>query len=277
MRNRVLFGVCLCIALVGLSFAGYIALRVPTVERAKSVSSDFSSFVSLVVRTANGSVTIERIEGSEIYVDATIRARDEQRLDSAQVVVREASPGVCEVLVEWPDDVRLRGEGADIHVGLPHAAELVLEASNGDVRVDGFIAMIKIATTNGAIQISGPAHQVDATTTNGTIALDGIAGPVRIRSTNGRFDIALTQDNPGPVFLTSTNGGGTLEVGSAFLGQLFVRTSNGQITLEDFDAAATPRTVKETWRTKLFDFGAADHNSRLQTTNGDVVIRSIGP
>lgn len=277
MSKPVLIVACLCAGLVGLSLAGYIALRVPTVERTVSASSDYSSFVSLAVRSANGSVSIERIDGAELEVEATIRARDEQRLDAAKVMTREASSGMCEVLIAWPDDARLRGEGADIRIGLPHAAELVVETSNGDVRIDGFIAMIKIATTNGSVQVSGPARRVDATTTNGTVELDGIAGPARVRSTNGRFNISLAPDNPGPVFLTSTNGGGTLQVGSAFLGQLFVRTSNGEITLEGFDAGATPRTVKQTGRTRLFDFGPADHGSRLQTTNGGVIIRSIRP
>ncbi len=277
MRKLLLIGACLCIALVGLGLTAYLTFRAPTVVGTESVSADFSSFPSLAVRNGNGSISIERIEGSEIKVDATIRARDEQRLASTSVIIGESSPGVCQVFIGWPDGERLRGEGADLRIGLPHAAELSIQTSNGDVRVDGLIAMITVSTTNGAIRVSGPAQQVHATTTNGTIDLDGIAGPVRVRSTNGRFDIALDPENPGPVFLMSTNGGGVLEVGSAFLGELFVRTSNGGITLDGFDENAMPRTIKETWRTKHFDFGPADHGSRLQTTNGDVVIRSIGP
>jgi hypothetical protein len=261
----------LAIAVLGLATWSVLASR--TVEKVESASSALAAGLAVSAQSDNGFIAVEAGPGPEVMVDATIRARNEERLRATRLVLVESDDGRCEVYIEWPEGKRQRGEGADLRLRLPAVTEVHLQTSNGDIRVDGLRAAVRAVSTNGAIRVVGPAQRIDAATTNGTVDLHGVTGPVRVRSTNGRFSIALDPDNPGPVYLTTTNGGGELAVGPAFIGSLSVRTSNGRITLEGFEAHELPDTVKTGGRVGLFDFGPAEHGSTLRTTNGAVRIR----
>jgi len=246
-----------------------------TVEKTESRSASFSESSVLSARTTNGTVTVERAEERVLAVDATIRARTEERLQAAQLVVRESTDGTYEVFVEWPSDERLHGEGADLKIRVPGASDIELTSSNGALRIAGIDAAIKATTTNGAIQISGPAQRVNAATTNGNITLESITGEVQARSTNGRVRASLAPENPGPVKLTSTNGSITLFVGPSFAGQVSVQTSNGRIALGDFGPSEAPNTLTHERRSAQFAFGDAGSGSSLTTTNGNVTIAPI--
>lgn len=264
-----------CLAAISVVSSGCSNLGLTTVQKTESRSASFSESSVLSARTANGTVTVERAEERVLAVDATIRARDEDRLQAVQLIVRESTDGAYEVFVEWPNGEIRQGEGADLKIRVPGASDIELTSSNGALRIEGLNAAVKATTTNGVIHISGPARRVNAATTNGNITLESIAGEVQARSTNGRVRASLAPENPGPVKLTSTNGSITLFVGPSFAGQVSVRTSNGQIALGDFGPNEAPSVLKHERRIAQFGFGDASSGSSLTTTNGNVTIAPI--
>ncbi|MEC9373910.1 MAG: hypothetical protein VYC34_08700, partial [Planctomycetota bacterium] len=73
------------------------------------------------VETANGRVTIERVEREDVSITAHIAARTQERLDLTTVIAERDPDGVLAIRVEWPEGRRLNSEKAAFEIEVPDA------------------------------------------------------------------------------------------------------------------------------------------------------------
>ena len=255
------------------------------VEGERSIRLDHVPLSPVDVETGNGSVSIERADGTVVVILATIRARTTDRLDATEVSATRGDDGTLVVRTLWPG--RRRGnESCSFEIALPDAVGVKVVTDNGAVRVAGLSGPADLRSDNGAIElldhdgavaaetdngritVRRTPHPIHAETDNGAIELDGVSAPVHAKTDNGLVEITLTDDASGPVDVKTDNGAVTLIVGSGFAGKILATTDNGPITGESPDIR---RTSPGKHRAE-FDFGPGEP-SRIETDNGSITIR----
>ncbi|XHC25171.1 hypothetical protein ABWH91_13140 [Phycisphaerales bacterium ac7] len=254
---------------------GGCAASYPTVEGRMSASAPISGSPAIAVRSLNGGIKVVRGDLDVMSVQATVRARNADRLSAARIRTEQVDGGAYEVSVAWPGDERLKNEGADFLITVPAASELVLESSNGAFVVEGLDAAVAARTSNGSISIIGPSRSVDAVTSNGTIYLEGVTGSVVARSSNGWVRALLAPENNGPVQMTTSNGNLTLRIGPAFEGEVEMWTSNGAVSVDGFTTGDSPSFLESRRNYLRLGFGDQAQQSKLRTSNGTVTVRPL--
>jgi hypothetical protein len=205
---------------------------------------------------ANGSISVEGWEGSEVRVTARVIARNagsaRAAADLAGSVEVQTTAG--RVQVEGPRSGLFRRSSwsVDLRIQVPTGTDLDL------------------ATTNGAIRVAGVGGAVSARSTNGALNLDGARGSVDARTTNGSVTVVVAGEGPvvGTVDLRTTNGSIDVRLPPSVGARVEARTSNGRIT-SDFPLEMEGRRQNQA-------FGALGDGSgsvTLQTTNGTIRIR----
>lgn len=205
---------------------------------------------------ANGSISVEGWEGSEVRVTARVIARNAGSARAAadlarSVEVRAASGGVE---VEGPRGGILNRSSwsVDLRIQVPSGTDL-------DLR-----------TSNGAIRVTGVGGAVSARTTNGALNLDGVRGSVDARSTNGAVTVVLAGGGTGSrsVDLQTTNGSIDLRLPASVGARVQARTTNGRIS-SDFPLEIEGR--RQNQATGMLGDGSG--NVTLRTTNGSIRLR----
>lgn len=222
----------------------------------------------LVVRNANGAVRVQRGGGSEVVVDARIRARDAARLAATSVSSVRDADGTLRVGVVWPNNQRESTEGASLIVTVPDTASLDIETSNGAITIEGGLAgPASLDTSNGAITVRDYQGPVNADTSNGAVELTNVPA-ADVDTSNGSVKIVLAADATGPVRADSSNGSIELVVGAGFTGSVDADTSNGRVS------CAVPRAavVRQRNSSAFYRFGEGA-TSTLSTSNGSITIR----
>ncbi len=274
LRSALAVSLLAFLSLATLSLSGCSGAY-PTVEGQMSYSMVIEDSPVISVRSTNGGIKVVRGSDPDMLVEATIRARSEERLNATRIVSSREADGSYSVTVAWPDDKRLNNEGAEFLITVPGASELKLESSNGAFNVEGLDAAVYARTSNGSVRVIGPARSVDAVTSNGTINIEGVTGEVTARSSNGWVRLMLDSENPGPVVLTTSNGNLTLGVGTAFDSEVELTTSNGGLNVDGFATGDAPAFFESRRNYLRLGFGDATHRSTLRTSNGSVTVQPL--
>lgn len=241
----------------------------------------------LSVTTDNGSVEVQgRSDATEIKVLATFRARTQERLDAAKVVIIANPAGGASISVEWPDGERQSNEGCSMVIVVPDAVGVSIDTNNGRITIDGLAGTATLKSSNGAITVKDHQGDVNAQTSNGRIEAHGVTGSldldtrngaisitealstVKAVTNNGRINVKLAGEQSGSVTLKSSNGGIDFEPGPLFVGALSARTSNGGVKLND--ATGKVQTKSSVKSSATYIFGAA-------ATNAAVTAASAAP
>jgi DUF4097 and DUF4098 domain-containing protein YvlB len=263
----------------------------PRHEKSLDVTIAHVDAESLKVEGRNGSITIAPHDGDQVAISAKLYGSDRARVDQTVVRAEREKDGTLRVWAEWPTEPK-GNEGVTFSILIPSTAGIdadtsngaitvtglsgpyILDTSNGPIELVGAAGDVRADTSNGSITINGAPNKVLADTSNGNIRIDGATGPVTTDSSNGNIELMLADTNPGPVVADTSNGSIELAVGPAFGGAIIADTSNGKVRFgpfpEGFSAAVTD-AEKDTLRAT---FGTATHKSRLDTSNGGIVIRA---
>lgn len=223
----------------------------------------------LAVRTVNGSVEIQRADGTEVHITAELRAVTEDRLKEAQVKAAALGDGGLEISVAWPEGGRKSSEGCSFVIRTPGVRGVDIETGNGAVRLRGGAGDARLRTSNGAVEVSDHDGPLTAATSNGRIVVERVRGAVEAGTSNGSVRVSLTDDNPGPVMIDTSNGSVDLDVGPAFRGTLDLDTSNGSVDLQVPGHVAV-RNRKKTSASLDFGPGSA---SKAESSNGSITVR----
>jgi len=216
----------------------------------RSVAIEHKPATALSVRTDNGTVRVSQAQGNEVHIEATIRARSDERLAATTLNVDRDDQGTLHVAPAWPDNERETDEGCDFTITVPDmegirvvtgngdidlqnlAGDAVLETANGDVTVHDQDGAVDARTNNGCITLEGVQGAAIARANNGRVAIREARGAVEVKTSNAAVDVGLTPDNEGPVDVDTNNAMVSLSVGSAFKGALSLSTSNGKVHTE---------------------------------------------
>jgi DUF4097 and DUF4098 domain-containing protein YvlB len=218
--------------------------------------------------TENGSITVVQ-GGSELSVQAEVRAQTQARADQVAVRTVTESDGTMRIEVQWPEGGRQNNEGASLTITLPSAESLQLTSSNGRISVSGGLGLQEatLKTSNGAIELTDAKGKVSADTSNARVELTDV-GNCHVDSSNGAVTVVLRDDATGPVKIRTSNARAELTIGKSFGGSISMDTSNARIKAET--PRATSVTIDGSEGSVSFGEGAT---SEVRTSNGAITIK----
>ncbi len=277
MNSRAIFSACSLSLPVALSLpmAGCISVTssgCTNMGAANSVSSralkiPHQASQALRVSGDNGEISISQSTGTDVAIDATIKAQTQERADAVQVIGERGATGELHIYAKWPDGKRLPNEGCSFVIAIPDASRLAINTSNGRITVNGLAGEADLRTSNGRIIAQDFAGNVRAESSNGAIELTSVLG-ASADTSNGRIEVALKDGATGPVDLESSNGGITLRVASSFAGDVDCKTSNGGVSCD----VANAQTISKNRSSATFRIGVGGATSTIRTSNGRIQV-----
>jgi hypothetical protein len=202
----------------------------------------------------NGGIRVRGWDQNETLVQAVIQthARTEDRAKEIAGNV-QIQVGGGAVRAGGPDLDRRESWSVSFHVSVPRRTDLMLNANNGGITIDGVSGDISFGTTNGGV------HLTD------------LAGWVHGRTQNGGLHVELNGqrwDGNG-LDVETTNGGVNLAIPQGYSAQLETRTVNGGFRT---DYPITLQGELTTRRGVTTTLGSGGPPLRVRTTNGGVRI-----
>ena len=208
---------CHRIALAALLVAG-LAWTAEELREEFHQSYPLAAAGRVSLHNVNGSVRISAWEKNEVKVDAIKRARSQEALKEAEIVV-EARPEVLEIRTKYPERCCRHHEAAsvDYTVTVPRGA-----------RLD------EIKTVNGSVEIDGSSGEVRAASVNGAVRGLRLAGEVGMSTVNGRVEVEFERVEGKRISLKSVNGTVVVRLPEGVGMHLNAATVHGEIE-SDFD------------------------------------------
>jgi DUF4097 and DUF4098 domain-containing protein YvlB len=187
-------------------------------ERTESFSLEQGGILS--IRNANGNVSIEPWDGSEVEVTLTIRGNASRGIPEGLYTQAVSTPSTLVYDVDYPTGPNLVSVSFIIRVP-------------GEIPLDTDVDL-----TNGNITVIGP-HLVNLGTRNGNITVEGAAGGDGAETTNGNITASFIGFSEG-MALRTVNGSvrATLPANAAFSAE----TVNGTVTVGGFNTSTSSRT-----------------------------------
>ncbi|MDV6011015.1 DUF4097 family beta strand repeat-containing protein [Haloechinothrix sp. LS1_15] len=189
-------------------------------------------------------------------VDVTAAEQTEIEHEAGRVLVRVPKPrGLGKFLGPG------RNSGSvDVVIELPAGSHVSCDTAVADVRIDGQLGEVRIATDVGAIRIdrAGPLH---AETSTGNVTIDHVIGHTMIKAAG---EIAVNQID-GPAEINNLNG-------STWVGEVTggarITSANGDILLDRAHAELRAKTANGTIRIGE----VARETVKLETSSGGLAV-----
>lgn len=183
-------GIYCAIALALFMFTGCI-IAFSAVEGEFERLLTVSGPVDLDVSTGSGSIEVIEGNSGEVWIQATIKARDDFRADAEEkVAYLTANPPIEQIgnriTVGRIEDKRYRNN-VSISYRIITPVDTRLEARNGSGshRIVGIRGPVNATTGSGSIFMQKIAEDVDATTGSGSIDVDSVDGRANLRTGSG--------------------------------------------------------------------------------------------
>lgn len=202
---------------LAVTTAAAVLALLMSVPLSAQVTQEFHKTVPL---SADGRVSLDNINGdveitgwnsNEVQIDAMKTARDQQRLDEAQIEVSATSNSV-EIKTHYPEHHN-NNNPASVHYTLhvPQNARLDrINLVNGALNVQKLSGEINADLVNGKLKASDLSGEADLATVNGTIeadytSLNNVHG-IKLKSVNGTVNLLLPQSPNADVSASVVNG-----------------------------------------------------------------------
>lgn len=267
---------------------------VPAVEAAqlKEVAErvfPFEQGGGLTIESQNGRITVEAWDRPEVRIQITreVRASDDERaaelmkdlraevtLGKGRIEVKSHYPkraenvGILEVLGQ-----RVSALNIHYYVQVPTRTRLVLQTSNGELRVRGTSGYVVGQTVNGSVEVASATGHVEVRTTNGAIKLSGIDGSASAGTTNGGIQAEIRSLDPAVgIDLHTTNGDLVATLPADVRAVLEAITTNGRVSI-DFPIEKVGVKSSKVVQGRIGGGGVV---VKLRTTNGNIGVRKMG-
>ena len=207
------------------------------------------------LHNVNGSVHITAWDRNEVKVDAIKRARTQEALKEAEIVVDHRADAV-EIRTRYPE----HHEGDRDTASVDYTLSVPRRARLDDIK-----------TVNGTVEISGLGGEVRAASVNGAVLGLRLVGEAALSTVNGRVEAEFERLEGKPVSLKSVNGAVVLRLPTHAGARLKASTVHGSIN-SDFDLAVRHlnfgpgRDVETT-------LGPGGPDVQLRTVNGSIQLR----
>jgi len=181
----------------------------------------------LVVRSENGSISVETAGTGVIQVTATIT-------NPSRVEYRAVQKGnTIEVTADEKGGFNLfrRSGGAEVVLVVPKSIDLDLETSNGKIEVEGVevTALASLKSSNGRVILTGVGGDLMVKTSNGSIEIHDFNGQMDARTSNGSIDFTGTLRSDSENELRTSNGSINVTLIDTPGVEVDASTSNGKV------------------------------------------------
>jgi DUF4097 and DUF4098 domain-containing protein YvlB len=218
---------------------GVLAPRLPRVvgppDVVKTKTYRISGAPLFRLTNADGAVVVETHAAPDINILARVKAytREADRVHDASAYVDNAvvvnvTPEAISVVTEpdeRPDYLELR---VDYSIVLPEGTDVVVEGSNGNVRIARGCGAVTVVGGNTDIDINRPSGNVVARSTNGRIRLWDASASATLETVNGNV---YTHMRGGSLWASTTNGAIVARLLRPDVIQCTLSSLNGGITL----------------------------------------------
>lgn len=197
----------------------------------------------LEIDSFNGSITLAIAEeGEGISGQASVWARgktEEHALERLEMMDLQFSQNGETVLLKLTEPSGgSNNAGAQIKtLKVPAGWALVVDCSNGNVKVPSGFNNIRIDTSNGNIDVAG-AGKIFVDTSNGNVTYRGGSQDFELDSSNGSITLELKGDWAGRGIASSSNGKITVRCNGLIDARLVTSTSNGKAHIFGPDLSA---------------------------------------
>lgn len=274
---------------LALSLTAATPAQATEIRRVTERVFPFASGGEIRVENRNGRVTVEAWDKPEVRIQITrtvrvgdgkkaeellrelkadVEVRDDRITITSRFPKRQESIGFWEILGQKVASLQIH-----YYLQVPREADLVLQTTNGGIRVRGVNGVVDGITTNGEVNVADIHGQVRAATTNGEINLIDVSGAASAHTTNGSVVAVLKSlDLKGEVELHTTNGNLEAYFPNELKATLEAVTTNGRVMV------SFPLTAEGTMTSKSVrgTINGGGNGISLSTTNGNVEVRRIG-
>lgn len=249
----VLIGTLSAVLLAGRAWAG----EPLTQEFHKTYTLNAEGRVSL--QNINGAVAITGWDRNEVQVDAVKRARRQERLDEAKIVVESNAESIS-IRTEYPHHDHTFNWGDENN---PASVDYTLHVPRR-ARLD------EIELVNGSLEIHDVAGDVHASSVNGRVLAKDLAGRADISTVNGRTEAEFRQLPKSHIKASSVNGSVLVTIPSDANADVHASTVSGGIST-DFGLS----TNRESFVGHSLDgrLGTGGTEIELSNVNGHIELR----
>jgi hypothetical protein len=234
-----------------------------TEENAFQWGGELASGARLILRSVNGSVSVEPSRGRTLEISATKKWR---RGDPTTVRIEAIRVnGGRDVLLcaRWTPNTTCTENEYNTRGNWPRDEDTYVEFT---IRLPaGSNASLNV--TNGSIEVVGATGSIEARTTNGEITAES-SGYVEAATTNGNVNVTMMKLPSQGASYHTTNGTITLTLPDGLDADLHARTTNGSIR-SDFDITMSGTLSNRNLMGKI---GRGGPRLDLATTNGSIRI-----
>ncbi len=288
---------CVGLLLVSSFVPGCAGMNLRSVREDRLLHTDAPTTGGLVVRTSNGSVSIERDPArADVEIAATVTAsaptevEAQARLKQIQVVVAKTTAQGLEISVQFPDE-RRSNEGCSFVIKVPSANGVNVDTGNGSVVLKSLDGNAIVRTSNGGVSVSDQGGTVDIDTSNGEIKVEGAGAAIHAVTSNGGITIVdsmarveadtsngevslRVKDATAGFTISTSNGGVTLSLPRLMNGTVRGTTSNGRLLTQALVSTNPIRLTDNTRDGGRFELviGAGGSESTLDTSNGNITL-----
>jgi hypothetical protein len=243
------------------SLAGVLFLATALAFSAGEVREEFHKTYPLAatgrvsLSNVNGSVRVSAWDREEVKVDAIKRARSDEALKEAEIVV-DARADAIDIRTRYPEHRNRHDDGAsvDYTITVPRRA-----------RLD------ELKTVNGSVEIEGASGEVRASSVNGAVRGVRLLGEVGLSTVNGRVEAEFERLEGKRVSLKSVNGTVVVRLPQGVGLHLNAATVHGEIE-SDFDL--TVRRIRfAPGRDVDTVLGGGGSDVQLRTVNGSIRVQ----
>lgn len=231
----------------------------------------------LEVGLVNGSISVSAYDGSEVVIQTSLEADDDEeaRSESRDGLKRIPNTSVGLTVEESSNRLEISGDWST------RATHLV-------IRVPNFTSLNLSTVSNGDIEVFGAVGDHELSNVNGAITAIDVAGSVVANTTNGDVIVRFDRIEPDkPMSFSTWNGDVDLTLPGDSRAKLRMNAGSGDI-YTDFDVVLEPQDVKMSreegesgFRVRLEKevVGSINGGStefRFKTYNGDIYVRKRG-
>ncbi|MDT0303198.1 DUF4097 family beta strand repeat-containing protein [Streptomonospora wellingtoniae] len=191
----------------------------------------------------SGDIAVYHVPGDAIVVKRTLQSTPLAEPEASASMERGTLSAEADCGGVW----FLGGCEADYSIGVPEGTEVNIDASSGDVELEGITGAVDVEAGSGSIAGENLTGDIRAATTTGEIELDDVEGDLETESTTGSI---------------SAEGSGGTVAADTTTGQVDL----GEFTAESFDVETTTGTV---------DLEAGFDRARIETTTGSVELEAL--
>ena len=279
MFNKSLLAVTLVLAITVTASASITRTRVEnfTVDPGAHIDVKINGGSINVKIGASGQVRVEVIEVAK--TDSETEA-DEMISKSPPIIEITAQGGVRVAL--QPENLKInwfgwhgdRGVQYNVNLTMPAKADLNLDTSGGNIKVDGEVeGELRANTSGGSIRVTGGVGKINLDTSGGGITVDRVLQQLHADTSGGSIHVGYVSPTATDVNVDTSGGGINIGLDPAGNYDLDADTSGGSVNVSGltFDAHRKDRTHAQG---KINKGGAPVH---ADTSGGSIDVHAAQP